>query len=367
MKKSILLVVAAICLAACGKSGSKGHAFLDELGINTDSVQILGDTIDVSTDSIMYHLNNEQAARLLGGIAPEWANDSVEVTDLASIVAVKELPTGGTLAFLWQESGDGGTMYICTYDSDGKYADGMEFVNWKMLNQGFMEDNSSAYFSEKEDCGGRFTDNGFTIHRTLSGMKSDTEMAEFQPQWTIDKTYTYAVTPEGKLQLKSVDLKKQGNVSAQVLLRDEIRDFAKMPASDASIVEKLNTLAQRKDVQNIDEEDRSYGELLWTVNSVYDRYPKDMMKWLCQHKDSNGLAPLMKKADGYGVLSRERIDADIEKLFSGDDANYLKEATKDWFPQKQDTHQEYEEGDVVEEGDMSSMAEVEFDGENDGM
>lgn len=367
MKKSILLVIAVICLTACGKSGSTGLAFLDELGISKDSVQILGDTINVSTDSIMYHLNNDQAARLLGGIAPEWAVDSVEVTDLASLVAIKELATGCTLAFLWQESGDGGTMYICTYDSDGKYADGMEFVNWKMLNQGFMEDNSSAYFSEKEECGGRFTEDGFTIHRTLSGMKSDTEMTDFQPQWTIDKTYTYAVASDGKLQLKGVELKKQGNVSDKVLLRDEIRDFAKMPASDGSIIEKLNTLTMRKDVQGIEEEDRSYGELLWTVNSVYDRYPSQVLKWLCQHKDSNGLAQLMKKADGFGVLSRERIDADIEKIGGGDDANYLKELTKDWFPQKIDTNTEYEEGDVVEEGDMAGMAEVEYEGENDGM
>ncbi len=356
----ILSVAVAMLMVACGKSSNNGAQFLDNLGIDADQVQMLSDSIDVKIDTTLFHLNTEQGKALLGGIVPEWAEDTVDVEGVASIVAYKKLDNGVSLAFLWQEWGDGGSMYICSYDKDGKFADGMEFINWQALNQSSMEEGSSFFLNWEERCGGNFTPKGFNIHRVYKGMRTDSEMSDFVPQWTIDKTYAYEVDDKGKMKLADIQLTQVGKVPADVLTLDDLRDLAKTPASDTKVIDKLNQKAGAKEVATADEESKIFSEVENALGTIFERNPSGLLQWMVGHPgEQSSLNRFMEKADGFGVIDRDTFDEAVEQLADEAGRAYLRNLTKDWFKSERMT----EDGAMEEEYYDDAISTVVYDEE----
>ncbi|MBR4390392.1 MAG: hypothetical protein IKT00_14630 [Prevotella sp.] len=356
----LLTLAVAMLMVACGKSSKNEARFLDNLGIDVDQVQMLKDTIDVKIDTTLFHLNNEQGKALLGGIVPEWAEDTIDVEGVASIVAFKTLDNGVSIAFLWQEWGDGGSMYICSYDKDGKFADGMEFINWQALNQSSMEEESSFFLNWEERCGGNFTNDGFTIHRIYKGMRTDSEMTDFVPQWTIDKTYTYKVDDKGMMTLGDVQLTQVGKVPADVLTLDDLRDLAKIPASDKTVIDKLNQKAGAKEVIHADEDSKIFSEVENAIGTIFERNPLGMLQWMINHPgEQSSLNRFIEKADGFGVMDRERFDKAVEKLSDEAGRAYLRNLTKDWFKSERMT----EDGFMDESYYDDAISDVVYDEE----
>lgn len=349
MKKYSFLwvcVATMMMMVACGKSSKGDIAFLDNLGIDADEVQLLADTIDVKIDTTLFHLNNEQGRALLGGIVPEWAQDTADVENVASIVAFKTLDNGVSLAFLWQEWGDGGSMYICSYDKEGKFADGVEYVNWRALDQSSIEEGSSFFLNWEERCGGCFTPQGFTIHRIYKGMRTDSEMSEFVPQWTLEKKYVYAVDDKGKMTLSDIQPVQTGKVPAEILTLDDLRDMAKIPASDDKVLDKLNQKASATGVAQADESSKIFSEVENALGTIFERHPQSLIQWMAVHPgEQSSLNRFLEKADGYGVIDRQRFDAELEKLTDEAARDYLKNLTKNWFKS--------EETDIVGEDDFT--------------
>ena len=355
-----LLVTIAMMMVACGKSSKGGAEFLDKLGIDADQVQMLADSIDVRIDTTLFHLNTEQGKALLGGIVPEWAEDTVDVEGVASIVAYKKLDNGVSLAFLWQEWGDGGSMYICSYDKDGKFADGMEFINWQALNQSSMEEGSSFFLNWEERCGGNFTPKGFNIHRVYKGMRTDSEMSDFVPQWTIDKTYAYEVDDKGKMKLADIQLTQVGKVPADVFTLDDLRDLAKTPASDTKVIDKLNQKAGAKEVATADEESKIFSEVENALGTIFERNPSGLLQWMVGHPgEQSSLNRFMEKADGFGVIDRDTFDEAVEQLADEAGRAYLRNLTKDWFKSERMT----EDGAMEEEYYDDAISTVVYDEE----
>lgn len=356
-----LLTAAAIVMMACGKSSKTGAQFLDNLGIDADQVQFLGDTIDVRIDTTLFHLNNEQGRALLGGIVPEWAQDTADVENVASIVAYKTLDNGISLAFLWQEWGDGGSMYICSYDKDGKFADGVEYINWQALNQSSLEEGSSFYLNWEERCGGNITPQGFTIHRIYKGMRTDNEMGEFVPQWTIEKKYVYTVDDKGKMTLTEIQPVQVGKVPAEILALDDLRDMAKMPASDDKALDKLNQKAGANGVAQADESSKIFSEVENALGTIFERRPQQFLQWMVNHPgEQSALNRFIEKADGYGFIDRESFDRELEKLTDEAGKEYLANLTKNWFnSEKEQVVGEEEFGDDMSYEDSQAVYDEE--------
>lgn len=327
-----LFLAGALVMMACGKSSKAGAQFLENLGIDGGQVQMLGDTIDVRIDTTLFHLNTEQGRALLGGIVPEWAQDTAEVENVASIAAFKTLDNGISLAFLWQEWGDGGSMYVCSYDKQGKFVDGVEYINWHALNQSSLEEGSSFFLNWEERCGGNFTPEGFTIHRIYKGMRTDSEMSDFVPQWTIEKKYVYKVDDKGVMTLAEIQPAQVGKVPAEVLTLDDLRDMAKLPASDKQALDKLNKKAAANGVAQADESSKIFSEVENAIGTIFERHPLEFLQWMINHPgEQSSLNRFIEKADGYGYIDRATFDAQLEKLTDEAGKEYLTNLTKNWF------------------------------------
>lgn len=321
MKKILLVVCAAAMLVACGgKSGSQDSVpFLDKMGVRTDSLQVLGDSILISLERQLTHLDAEQTVKLAAGIEPQ-VKDEATTEGLVSIAAAKALSNDVNILFLWHEFGAGGVMYACTYDAEGKYMDGIELGPWshKMETPG-----DGTYTCEEEACKGVFTADGFVIDRALSFTEKEEDMSS---KWKIEKSYVYAVDDKGKITLKETKVNKSGNVPAERIISDDIADMARMSASDPQTLTMMEKLAARDDVKN--SEDHAY-ELAVALAGVFEKVPAAITSWAAAHRDSPLMAYLQKAVEG-AAIDRAALETELEGIADADAKTALQEMVKTW-------------------------------------
>lgn len=321
MKKILLMVCAAVMLVACGgKSGSKdGVAFLEKMGVRADSLQVLGDSIFISLDRQLTHLDAEQTVKLCAGIEPQ-IKDEDSPEGLMAVAAAKNLSDEVAMLFLWHEFGDGGVMYACTYDADGKYLDGIELGPWaqKMETPG-----DGTYTCEEESNKGVFTADGFVVNRSLAFTQKEEGLTA---NWKIEKAYTYAVDGKGKITLKETKVNKSGNVPADRLLSDDIADMARMSANDPQTLQIMEKLAVRDDVKQSDDHG---DELAVAVAGVFEKAPAAITAWAAAHRD-NPLIVYMQKAVEAGAIDKAVLESELEKITDAEAQTALKELVKNW-------------------------------------
>lgn len=341
MKKIFLMASLALLLVACGgKSGSgESVAFLEKLGVKTENVTVLGDSLVISLDKEFAHLDAEQTVKLCGAIEPDVLadnqNDGGDVPEgLFSVAAAKAMPGDVALLFLWHEFGDGGVMYACTYDADGKFLDGIELGPWKSKNE---MPGDGTYQCEEESNSGVFNADGFVLNRTLAFTQKEEDMTA---KWAIEKTYTYLVDKKGVITLKDTKVNKNGNVPADRLLTDEIQDVARMSAKDARIFDTIDKLAARNEVKQ--SEDHGY-EVAVALASVFQRYPADVVAWAAQHRDG-ALMTALQNAVETGAIEKKAFDTEVEKLSDAEAKAALAEKAKSW---KVDATFDDEEGEII--------------------
>ena len=320
--KKILLIVCAVCmLVACGgKSGSKATVdFLEKMGVNTDSLTILGDSLNISLTQPLVHLDADQTVRLCANIEPQVA-DEEQVEGLFSVAAAKPLDGGKSLLFLWHEFGGGGVMYACTYDADGRYADGIELGPWNYLLE---TPGDGIYTSEQESDGGTFSADGFTLLRSISFTQKEEGMTA---KWGINKTYTYRIDDKGHITLVDVKAAQEGKVPADRLLSDDIADLARMSAADPQLLSKMETMAGRDDIRQ--SEDHAY-ELAVAVADVFEKSPAALVQWMAAHRDSPLMAYVQKAVES-GAIDKARFDAELESLADAEAKTALQDLPKTW-------------------------------------
>ena len=334
MKKILLMACMALLMVACGgKSGSKeAIAFLEKMGVNTEDVTVLGDSLVISLEKQLAHLDAEQTAKLCGAVDPDVLGDEPE--GLFSVAAAKAMPGDVALLFLWHEFGDGGVMYACSYDADGKYLDGIELGPWDSKRE---MPGDGTYQSEEESNSGVFTADGFVLNRKLAFTQKEEDMTA---KWAIEKAYTYLIDNKGVITLKDTKVNKNGNVPADRLLSDEIQDVARMSAKDARIFDTIGKLAARNEVKQSD--DLGY-ELATALSAVFQRYPADVVAWAAQHRDGDFMTALQKAVE-TGAIEKTAFDAEVEKVSDADAKSALQEKAKAW---KVDATDDEDEGEII--------------------
>ena len=163
-------------------------------------------------------------------------------------------------------------------------------------------------------------------------MRTDSEMSDFVPQWTIEKKYVYKVDDKGVMTLAEIQPAQVGKVPAEVLTLDDLRDMAKLPASDKQALDKLNKKAAANGVAQADESSKIFSEVENAIGTIFERHPLEFLQWMINHPgEQSSLNRFIEKADGYGYIDRATFDAQLEKLTDEAGKEYLSNLTKNWF------------------------------------
>lgn len=321
MKKILMMTCAAVVLMACGgKSDSKATVeILEKMGVKTDSLMILSDSLVISLDRQLTSLDAEQTVKLCGNIEPQIKDDE-QMEGLVSVAAAKTLDSGVPLLFLWHEYGDGGVMFACTYDKEGRFIDGIELGPWshKLETPG-----DGTYTSEEVSNKGVFTADGFVLNRTLVFTQKEEDMSA---KWSIVKSYTYGVDDKGKITLKDTKVSQEGKVPADRLLSDDIADMARFSATDPQVLAMMEKLAARDDVKK--SEDHTY-ELAVEAAGLFEKASDSFVKWAAAHTTSPLMAYVQKAVEA-GAIDKVRFDAEVDNLADADGKTALQDIAKTW-------------------------------------
>ena len=154
--------------------------------------------------------------------------------------------------------------------------------------------------------------------------------------WSIDKQYDYSITNEGIFQLDNITSKNVGPVDAKIATLEEISDLHFVPSTDRSLFDRVNQLALRDDIRKeIPNENCQISyRMMGVVQDLFHSQPQRLLQWISTHRDlnKNALTGVFEACFSTGLLPKEDLIEEIDKMPQGDARRYIEELTAQWGP-----------------------------------
>ncbi|MBO7610243.1 MAG: hypothetical protein J6S96_08600 [Muribaculaceae bacterium] len=349
MKPLSILSLLVVMLTACGATTQNGNSstndefkFLKELGIDVNSIVKLDKEVILDYDKYPpFIMSDAQQKVLLEEVGDLYRMDE-DIEGNFSILGIRALPNGQTLILYNVEFGDGASKVFAIYDKDGKTTDYMDTGYWNDTHPDESNDDythGTAYGDE--------TTCSFDSPSTMklarkykffewTNNKETYEQKVVKEFWSIDKQYDYSITNEGIFQLDNITSKNVGPVDAKIATLEEISDLNFVPSTDRSLFDRVNQLALRDDIRKeIPNENCQISyRMMGVVQDLFHSQPQRLLQWISTHRDlnKNALTGVFEACFSTGLLPKEDLIEEIDKMPQGDARRYIEELTAQWGP-----------------------------------
>lgn len=316
--------------------------FIENLGINLDKVNVIGDDYDFqsSAEKDLVSITAKQRNALLDDFFHFIKSQDDEDAELSrfTIAGIRALQDGYSMVIFLEEYGDGSDQYLATYDPKGKPVDLIDSHTSHYLEP--IEANEDytlgkAYKTKMNldfEAADQFK---IQVGYALVDWKSVNDQPKATKQyWEIDRSLSYQITPEGKFKLLSIKPSNEGNPPEESLLSQDIADLGRYPLSDPSRIDKLNAMLARPDIVKLQKEDSpSFFWLTILLREIYQTTPQQLLEWMAAHRSKdNHLVALFEKLFSDGLVRKETLISDIEQMKDPDAKKYISELTSQWGP-----------------------------------
>lgn len=328
---------------AAASTAGDNFAFLKKLGLNIDNVARLDGKVTFDEDNeVITDFTKAQEDALLKVVAEPFRMDDGEIEGGFAIIGIRALPNGHTLILYSVEFGDGSIKIIAIYDRDGNTTDYINTSNWNDMTGG--ESNAdythgTAYGDKTElifDSPSTFVLDRKHSHFEWTSTKGEYEYKPTREFWSINKTYSYSISNDGKLTLTGIKASKTGEPDEEIVLLDEIEDFNYSTSNDNSVFDKLNAIALRPEVKRYadNEEGRMIYSMMNMVQNLYNTKTQQMLKWMSDHRDlnKNALTGLLERCFSDAWIPKEQLVKDINQMPDQSAKTYISELTAQWGP-----------------------------------
>lgn len=332
-----------------------GHRydFLSKLGIEVTPKLLVGDHFAGVDDDCKWIPLGEEARRALlrDAVSTDYEYDDGELHEIIgleigiAVVGVRPLPHDLTLVLFAFEHGDGGTSAIGIYDHTGKR---LSYLDNGPSGGTYTYDIDEAHthirvgYTTVLDFEG---DSKFSLTFTLSKSRTFTSpdgtinewgVANYvetatATDWTMTKTYRYAISDNGVITLKRIPKPKcEGDVDEFYITRDELNELHFYPAGDTRQLQRLDKMARLIPPATDREYDDIYYQVRYITRDIYMSNPTAFYNYILSHRTSHKLIDMLFELAGDAVISKEKILDDISRLPNAADREYLINMTSQW-------------------------------------
>ena len=319
--------------------------FLKKLGIDPTDSLLMGTRLETADDKIvMLGLEENQRKALLSDV---FEGEEADYGGFY-IVGVRALPNDYTLVVYHIEFGDGSDGLVGIYDRNGKLIDCCQTGPWDFKMPDTMnEDYTAGVMNEEHNVLEMVSKNSFKVTSTnskydfvaVTADRDEFGMSNFKKVkdlMSITKEYNFSVDKNGRIKMETPKVLDKKGITAKDLLIDEINGLFKAPKYDVSILDKVNAIAAKPEVQASmgSEEDEVGYRLQAIVNRVFAMNPQGLLKWLASHRDltKNQVVTIFESLFSEGAVDKYRLYQQIQKMPAGADKNYLEKLTGQWGP-----------------------------------
>lgn len=321
--------------------------FLKKLGIDPTDSLLMGTRLETADDKIvMLGLEANQREALLSNV---FEGEEAEY-DFGGfyIVGVRALPNDYTLVVYHIEFGDGSDGLVGIYDRNGKMTDCFQTGPWDFKMPDTMnEDYTAGVMNEEHNVLEMVSKYSFKVTSTNSKYdfvagsadRDEFGMSNFKKVkdlMSITKEYNFSVDKNGRIKMETPKVLDKKGVTAKDMLLDDINGLFKAPKYDATILDQVNVLAAKPEVQaSMGSEDDEFGyRLQAVVNRVFAMNPQGLLKWLASHRDltKNQVVTIFESLFSEGAIEKYRLYQQIQNMPAGADKDYLEKLTGQWGP-----------------------------------